>query len=440
MRQSIAISSITAETIHPIPHHHPFGCASITPPRACTSAPAFALPPYTLALTSMNHDETTHSHARHSRDPSLPLLSVHDTDTDTDTLSHTTHTRQPSPPPPRHSRLFLQTPQGLPQLDVTHLHDHPNHGTQPSHTSTESTPSFFNSPVVSPLIAFSPTSHISHRSIDDFDLDAPEHLPTNDPVLRRRRHPSFHIEGQPGALAPRSRSIASRSSSSSTRDRTATMPESPAMAAAGSKRSSMIQNRSSIVGPPGTDHAGGWMSGLSEVMASVSSRVVNTRSQEQPPARLSLSAPNEGSETDLSDQQRSAHRTSFHQDMQSTSDAHPTRNSAGSDQGSIKNARRSGSKRSSGSHAGGTNFGARSSQQGNRGPFQGTDYGGESHIGKTNTAIPDKTYQEDEESMFAPGGFTHRGADKMRLEGRSLTFFSPENPLRLWLASILMSK
>ncbi|KAI1319626.1 calcium channel protein [Mortierella claussenii] len=229
------------------------------------------------------------------------------------------------------------------------------------------------------------------------------------------------------------------------------VPESPILTSVGSKRLSLVQNRSSVVGPSAAEHAGGWMSGLSEVMASVSSRVVNTRAQEQPqqhPGRSSTFAHQELNESDLHDMTRSNHRNSVHQDAPQASPdlppwVSPSVQGLGSDHGSVRNLRRSGSKRSSGSHGGGTNLGVRTSQQGNRGPLQGTDFsrsGTGSHFGKSNPAVPEKQLQEDEESMFAPGGFAHRGSDKMRLEGRSLLMFSPENPLRLWLASILTSK
>ncbi|KAG0369918.1 calcium channel protein [Gamsiella multidivaricata] len=182
-------------------------------------------------------------------------------------------------------------------------------------------------------------------------------------------------------------------------------------------------------------------------MANVSSRVVNTRAQEQPQNRSLSFTQGEASESELNEQQRSGHRNSFHQDTSVVPDVPPwvapAGNTAVSDHGSSRNLRRSGSKRSSGSHAGGTNLGVRTSQQGNRGPLQSTDNsrsGTGSHLGKPNSAHPEKAYQEDEESLFTPGGFTHRGSVKMRLEGRSLMLFSPQNPLRLWLASILMSK
>ncbi|KAF9214504.1 calcium channel protein [Podila verticillata] len=62
-----------------------------------------------------------------------------------------------------------------------------------------------------------------------------------------------------------------------------------------------------------------------------------------------------------------------------------------------------------------------------------------SNLGKSNSVLPEKL-QDDDESVFTPGGFAHRGTDKMKLEGRSLMLFGPDNPLRIWLASILMSK
>ncbi|KAF9154776.1 calcium channel protein [Linnemannia schmuckeri] len=137
---------------------------------------------------------------------------------------------------------------------------------------------------------------------------------------------------------------------------------------------------------------------------------------------------------------------------------------AASEHGSTTGLRRSGSKRSSGSHAGrsnhagGSNLGAAPTNRrgsgdvnggggggggGRRGLFHGTDRsrsGAGSNIGKSASALPEKVIQDDEESVFAPGGFKQRGSDKMRLEGRSFKLFSPENPFRLFLASILMSK
>ncbi|KAF9115096.1 calcium channel protein [Mortierella sp. AM989] len=211
----------------------------------------------------------------------------------------------------------------------------------------------------------------------------------------------------------------------------------------------MVQNRSSILGAKGAtgaEHSGGWMGGLSEVMASVSSRVVNTRAQEQYTARPSISSQGDPLENEPSDNHRSHHRNSIHKDASASSDALAWTSGSvhgpGSDHGSAR-IRRSTSGRSSSTNAGGTNLGARTSQQGQQGQIQGTDIsrtGTGSHLGKINSQIPEKAHKGDEESVFAPGGFVHRGEDKMQLEGRSLKIFSPENPLRLWLASILMSK
>ncbi|KAF8937307.1 calcium channel protein [Dissophora ornata] len=227
----------------------------------------------------------------------------------------------------------------------------------------------------------------------------------------------------------------------------ATVPESPTLSSVGSKRSSIIHNRSSVVGLPTAEHSGGWMSGLSDVMTNVSSRVVNIRAQEQLPSRPLQFPQGELSDSEQNDNQRSSQRNSFQHDAPVNPDGSPritpASNVAGSDHGSAQMARQSGSKRSSGSHAGGTNLGVRTSQQGNRATIQNTDYsrsGTGSHLGKSNSALPEKAYQADEESTFTPGGFVHRATDKMRLEGRSLMIFSPENPIRLWLASVLISK
>ncbi|KAF8972394.1 hypothetical protein BGZ52_010043, partial [Haplosporangium bisporale] len=83
-------------------------------------------------------------------------------------------------------------------------------------------------------------------------------------------------------LAPGAHSMASRSSTSSVMDNV--RPGSPTLSSLASKRSSMVLNRSSVIGTdqPSTNTGSGWISGLSEVMANMSSRVVNTRAQEQP--------------------------------------------------------------------------------------------------------------------------------------------------------------
>ncbi|KAG0308192.1 calcium channel protein [Dissophora globulifera] len=189
------------------------------------------------------------------------------------------------------------------------------------------------------------------------------------------------------------------------------------------------------------------MSGFSEVMANVSSRVVNTRAQEHTSNRLPPLPQSDISDTEQSDKAKSSQRNSFQQDAVTSSDIPPwnatSTNPVGSENGSVRMLRRSESKRSSGSHGQGVNLGVKTSQQGNHGPVQGTDHSRSvtgSFVGKANSAVPEKVFQGDEESTFAPGGFVHRGSDKMRLEGRSLMIFSPDNPLRLWLASVLMSK
>ncbi|KAF9174751.1 calcium channel protein, partial [Mortierella sp. AD010] len=243
----------------------------------------------------------------------------------------------------------------------------------------------------------------------------------------------------------RARSVTSRSSTSSTRERPFVIPESPTLSSIASKRSSIVQNRSSISGPPGTEHSGGWIAGLSDVMVNVSSRVVNTRAQEQLPTHPSTSSQGDPIESELNENHRPNNRDSFHQDALASSDALAWASGSIHGQGSERGSARIGrstSKRSSSTNAGGTNLGVRTSQLGQNGHIQGTDIsrtGTGSHLGKSGSAILEKAQQGDEESVFAPGGFVHRG-DKMRLEGRSLKLFSPENPLRLWLASIIMSK
>ncbi|KAF9123242.1 calcium channel protein, partial [Mortierella sp. 14UC] len=230
--------------------------------------------------------------------------------------------------------------------------------------------------------------------------------------------------------------------------------------------------------PTAAETSGGWMSGLSEVMANVSSRVVGVRAQEHTSNRSSFHS-GDHSDGDHSEH-RPNHHSPIHQDG-STPAAAPTSpevppwvspsGHSASEHGSSTSLRRSRSKRSSGSqaggsnhaggsiHAGGSNLGAVATQhQGSsavsggdgsggggarRGLFHGTDRsksGAGSNLGKSASALPEKAHQDDEESVFAPGGFKQRGSDKMKLEGRSFKLFSPENPLRLFLATILMSK
>ncbi|KAG0344566.1 hypothetical protein BG004_004357 [Podila humilis] len=218
--------------------------------------------------------------------------------------------------------------------------------------------------------------------------------------------------------------MASRGSISSIKENLA-MPRSPTRSNSGSKRSlSMIQNRSSIIGidqqqqPVSQSTAAGWISGISEVMANVSSRVVNTRAQEHHQQQYplgNLSGP-------IMEQ---------HSDGEQVMVDHTA----------IE--RRSTSKMSTGSHGPGSNHDAnRLSQperQDSRGLLLQTSNSG-SNLGNT-SALQDKvTQDDDEESIFVPGGFAHRGTDSMKLEGRSLWIFGPNNRLRVWLATILMSK
>ncbi|KAF9099060.1 calcium channel protein [Mortierella sp. AD031] len=210
-------------------------------------------------------------------------------------------------------------------------------------------------------------------------------------------------------------------------------------------------------------------------MANVSSRVVGTRSQEQGASnRSSYHSGGDHSDGEPSEH-RSSHHSPFSQDAAATTTTAAAAPAApevppwvsplgpsASEHGSAAGVRRSGSKRSSGSRAGGSNVAggsnlgaAPTNRQGSaghsggggsgarRGLFHGTDRsksGAGSNLGKSASGLPEKTPQGDEESVFAPGGFKQRGSDKMRLEGRSFKLFSPENPFRLFLASILMSK
>ncbi|KAG0376923.1 calcium channel protein [Mortierella sp. AD032] len=279
-------------------------------------------------------------------------------------------------------------------------------------------------------------------------------------------------------LAPRTHSIGSRSSTSSIREPTgfSNRPSSPTISSIGSKRSSFVaNNRSSLIGTAAAESSGGWMSGLSEVMANVSSRVVGVRAQELTSNRSSFHS-GEHSDGDHSEHRSNQHN-SIHPDATSPAvapispEVPPWVSPSGhtpSEHDSATGVKRSGSKRSSGSHAAGSNhaggsihaggskLGAAAAQRqgsiavsggggagGRRGLFHDTDRsksGAGSNLGKSASALPEKVPKDDEESVFAPGGFKQRGSDKMRLEGRSFKLFSAENPLRLFLASILMSK
>ncbi|KAG0019279.1 hypothetical protein BGZ81_009789 [Podila clonocystis] len=232
--------------------------------------------------------------------------------------------------------------------------------------------------------------------------------------------------------------MASRSSTSSIKDNAA-RPGSPTLSSLASKRSSMAQNRSSIIGTdqPSTVTGSGWMSGLSEVMANVSSRVVNTRAQEQHRAGSVVEGGDPESEPIVSSQ-----RSVSASDTPASPDLPPWVAPAPSEHDSVRIEKRSGSKRSSGSRGPGSNHGdTRTSHQGPGGDSRGLLHNSKSgsNLGKSNSVLPEKP-QDDNESVFAPGGFAHRGTDKMKLEGRSLLTFGPDNPLRVWLASILMSK
>jgi len=326
-------------------------------------------------------------------------------------LSFTSHVSHASLP---HNQLFLQTPTNPPEPQALT-------GTPLPHR-----------------VAFSPSSYFSTYNQDSEDV----HDRSNEPHLRRRKNPLYSYDGHPSVLAPRSRSSVSASSTSSTRERPS-VPETPISPSTVSRRSSTVQNRSSVGASPGAEHSGGWMSGLSEIMASVSSRVVNTRAQEQL-VRSPVYTLAEVDEDDENENLRYGHGNSSHPDVSKAPEVPPwaatSANIAGSEHGSTSGLRRSGSKRSTGSH---TNLGSRTSQS-HRGQPQTTEHirsGTGSHPGKSNLEAQEKVRQDDEESIvFAPGGFTHRGGDKIRLEGRSLKIFSPNNSLRLWLASVLMSK
>ncbi|KAF9193354.1 calcium channel protein [Haplosporangium sp. Z 767] len=313
-------------------------------------------------------------------------------------------------------------------------------------------PSYLSTPA--PVRASFSSGYANPHSQDfgSLSVDQLSETGSNDGIeagLRRRRHASFVSDNQNSGLAPRSQSIASRSSASSTRERTGLKPGASTSSNVGSKRSSMAQNRSSVLGASGSqgnDHAGGWISGLSEVMTGISSRVVNSRAQEQQPSRPTAQSQTDHSEGDHSDQTNN-NRNSYHQDTSANPNVPPwvsaSVHTGGSDRSSVKGERRSGNKKSSSSHGGGSNLGARNSQQGHRGLFQSQDpsrSANGSNLGKSGSGLQDKSHLGDELPVFAPGGFAHRGSDTMRLEGRSLMIFAPDNPLRKALASILMSK
>ncbi|KAF9927349.1 calcium channel protein [Linnemannia zychae] len=208
-------------------------------------------------------------------------------------------------------------------------------------------------------------------------------------------------------------------------------------------------------------------------MANVSSRVVGVRAQEN--GNLNHTSHHSGEHSDGDHNEfRSIHQNASSPTATPMNPEVPpwvsTSGHSASDHGSVADLKRSGSKKSSGSYTGGSNHAAGShhtggsnlgvgsihrqgssglsasgggGSAGRRGFFHGTDKsksGAGSNLGKSGSILPEKAAQDDEESVFAPGGFKQRGSDKMRLEGRSLKLFSPENPLRLFLASILMSK
>ncbi|KAF9393527.1 calcium channel protein [Podila verticillata] len=233
-------------------------------------------------------------------------------------------------------------------------------------------------------------------------------------------------------LAPGAHSMASRSSTSSVMDNV--RPGSPTLSSLASKRSSMVLNRSSVIGTdqPSTNTGSGWISGLSEVMANMSSRVVNTRAQEQPRSG-SMDSDREP------EQLLSSQRGFSASDAPASPELPPWVAPVAPSEHGSRIERRSGSKQSSG--PGSNNGGTRTSHQGPRGGSRGLLPGSMtgSNLGKSNSVLPEKL-QDDDESVFTPGGFAHRGTDKMKLEGRSLMLFGPDNPLRIWLASILMSK
>ncbi|KAG0044626.1 calcium channel protein [Gryganskiella cystojenkinii] len=248
--------------------------------------------------------------------------------------------------------------------------------------------------------------------------------------------------------------MGSRSSSSSVREQSVPQaPGSPTMTSMVAKNNSTGQNRSSQqAGPSPVEHSasggvGGWVSGFTEAMANVSSRVVNTRAQEQVSNRSSIQS--------LQDHQSDAehsypgNRNSYQQEAGINPDAplwvSPPAHGTGSEHGSQRPLP-SGSKHSSGGSGKNSQHGKNGQQQQpHRGLLQSatnqsrSGVGG-SNLGKSGSGIHDAQQPPDEESVFVPGGFVHRGAEKMRLEGRSLKIFSPQNPLRLWLASILKSK
>ncbi|KAF9428201.1 hypothetical protein BGZ94_003097, partial [Podila epigama] len=345
------------------------------------------------------------------------------------TLLHIPPASQPHPPPAEDSSPFSSVSSSISYLPSPPI---------PLQTSAAlATPS---DALAADAASFDQLSEGPYEHLFDEDMN-------NEQALRRRKRTSFMSDSSSPGLAPMKRSIASRSSTSSIREGVA-RPGSPPLTSHGNNRSPKIRNRSSVLG---TDQAvntsPGWISGLSEVMANVSSRVVNSRAQEQSPGRTGpIAEQDPDGDLESSDQLQPSQRGVSVADAPASPELPPWVAPSGpqtapSEHGSTKGLKRSGSKRNSGSRGpGSVQGGTRLSQQGQslgqapRGLFQGSMSG--SNLGKS--AIPER-HEGDEESVFAPGGFAHRGTDKMKLEGRSFLIFGPQNPFRLWLASILMS-
>ncbi|KAF9585747.1 calcium channel protein [Lunasporangiospora selenospora] len=406
-------------------------------------------------LTVDDGDATTSLHGRDNVN-TQPAISNPGADSNPGPLRIHTNTTRVTPPSPQvaPASSLPQTPshQVSPSLEPT------GPFLLPSSASIESYPASLGSAPLARRTAFPP----GHSAVEGrYDSDrlsvGTYHLEgTNDrsrlsgPLLRRRRHASLNTENDPQAPThlPRSLSITSYNSSTSAREphgaRGIGTPTTNDPSQGHSKWPATVHNRSSISGPP--EQPNNWISGLSDVVASVSSRVVNSRSQEQPPSqhRLSMHSISERSEGEGGD---SLHQRGSIREASPVNEVPPwvapVVHAPGSDHGSAKVEGYPGSKRSSGSHAGGSNLSVNRlvslgpHGEGVSAPDQSRPAG--SHIDKSNSILREKQ-DDDEESFFAPGGFKHRGGQKVKLEGRSLKLFSPHNRFRCWLLSVLTSK
>ncbi|KAF9167992.1 calcium channel protein [Actinomortierella ambigua] len=260
----------------------------------------------------------------------------------------------------------------------------------------------------------------------------------------------------------RQRSIASRSSTSSRNG----------------QRSRAASAHQIVTSPPTSDSTSdhsqnaGWIAGFSEIMADISSRVVNTRSQENINRR---SLHSNGSIQDVQESDSQARRSSSHGIEAGRSTSVATlpmspelppwvRSAHVSEPGSdpSNSFRHSVSGQTSSSSIGSP--GMKPMQPGGSAPTSrpsGSQHGDAGHgqpkRGLLQSSEPpkpisastgimsggvggDRTAAGDEESVFIPGGFSHRGNDAIVLEGYSLKLFAPDNQFRQWLASILVSK